>query len=469
MTALRIAGDVRFFVLGDEGVLFSESRQELYALNASATLLWCLIDDGVTLEQLVARYADAFGLERAPAERHVHPALRRWFAAGHLADPGIAGPGDLPFAEALAYLLTNRPLRDVFRSSADHVTDAIGVASEDRAPFATLDPDEVDQLAEQIAEARHNQRFTPGPAVATLDQPERFDAAASTRRSRATVARIVRFIGTTFQLNLPPTVDASVLSALGHLAADNVVPDVVLDVDDTDRGCVVLDGIMPLGWCPDVRMFVPVLKLLLRTLAVSRESYFMELHAGVVMIGDAVVLLPGSAGRGKTTLTAGLARHGGRYFSDEIALLEEESLDVRPVPMSMTIKPGSIEPLAVLYPELKGLDEHLREDRQPVRYLPPPPESRCPANQTSRRARWVVFPHYEEDGDTVLSPVSPARGLKRLLDESLVLPDVLDRRSVERLLEWARQLTFYDLRISSLDAGVRAVLDLPHRTDPGAA
>jgi hypothetical protein len=465
VTTPAIAGDVRFFVLGDEGLLFSESRQELYALNASATLLWCLLEDGTTVAGLVERYADIFGLDRPHAAAHVHAALRRWFAAGHLTDPQIDRPGTMPFAEALACLLTNRSLRDVFRESPDGVAAAIGMDAEDARAFVTLDPGEVDRFATEIAESKHRQRFTPGPAVASLDQPERFRTAASLAHPRHAVVRFVRLIGTTFRLSLPAAFDAVISAAFEHLAADSAaVPDVSLEIGESARGVVVLDGIMPLAWCPHRRMVVPVLKLLLRTLAVSRRSYFMEVHAGVVLVADAVVLLPGSAGRGKTTLTAGLLRRGARYFSDEIALLESDSLDVRPVPVSMTIKPGSIPPLQQLYPGLGDLDEHLREDRQPVRYLAPPPEARCPADQPPRPARWVVFPRYEEGGDTLLSPVSPARGLQRLLDESLVLPELLDRHKVERLVEWARQLSFVDLRMSSLEAGVQAVLDLPRAT-----
>ena len=150
-----------------------------------------------------------------------------------------------------------------------------------------------------------------------------------------------------------------------------------LHVRDADHGHVIFEGMMPLVACQAIKTLVPSLKLLLRRLAVARHRYFMEIHAGVILLGDHAVLLPGSAGRGKTTLTAALAHSGGIYFSDEIALLEETTLDVRPMPLTMTIKPGSLEPLRHLYPNLEALDEHLREDRQPVRYLPPPVESRC--------------------------------------------------------------------------------------------
>jgi hypothetical protein len=37
------------------------------------------------------------------------------------------------------------------------------------------------------------------------------------------------------------------------------------------------------------------------------------------------------------------------------------------------------------------------------------------------------------------------------------LPELLDRQRVEGLIEWVRRLSFFDLRMSSLDEAVRAV------------
>jgi len=93
MKPLQVAGDVRLFVLGDEGVLFSETRQELYTLNTAATLLWCLLEEGTSLERMVETYAGTFGLTMPAAQQHVYPMMRRWFGLGHLADPAVPGPG----------------------------------------------------------------------------------------------------------------------------------------------------------------------------------------------------------------------------------------------------------------------------------------------------------------------------------------------------------------------------------------
>ncbi len=110
-----------------------------------------------------------------------------------------------------------------------------------------------------------------------------------------------------------------------------------------------------------------------------------------------------------------------------------------------------------LYPALAGLREHLREDRQPVRYLPPPVGSRCAPDAAPRPVAWVVFLRYEAAAETVLTPLTRPVGFRRLLDESLVLPRLLTPHTVERLVAWARRVDFYELQMSSLEAAVPAV------------
>jgi hypothetical protein len=459
MTPLIPSADVRLFVVDDEGVLFSESRQELYSLNTSAALIWCLVEDRLPAADLVDRYAEILELSRSEAERHVYPTLRRWFALGHVSDPGIPGAPDMSLSAALAFLLTNADLRRRFRASPEAVGGALGVREEDRDAFLALDHDALDRQVEEISEHRERLRGLSQAAVLSLDAKDLLEAAASSAWCPETAVRRYRLVDTTFRVTMSRQVEAVVHPVLAHLEADSGAADLGLHVRESGQSYVIFEGLIPVTLCDSIVNLMPSLMLQLRRIAVASHDCFIEVHAGVIGFGQGAVLLPGSAGRGKSTLTAALATSGGLYFSDEIALLEQGTLDVRPMPMTMTIKPGSVEPLRHLYPALQTLDTHIREDGQPVRYLPPP-EGHCPSARDLRPARWVVFPHYESDGETVLEPVKSSVGLQRLLDEALVLPGLLDRRKVEQLVGWARRVAFYDLRVSSLDDAVRAVRTL---------
>ena len=163
----------------------------------------------------------------------------------------------------------------------------------------------------------------------------------------------------------------------------------------------------------------------MRQTAINRDRYFLAIHAGVVSNGERCIVLPGRTGSGKTTLTAALSRDGFHYFSDEFALLEDRTLRVRPVPLSLTIKRDAVEVLTSYYPGLGGLVAHIREDGRIVRYLNPIEWPVDP--ERSDRVGWIIFPRYEADAVTSLRPVSKPEALRRLLRECLVLPELLDR------------------------------------------
>lgn len=92
----------------------------------------------------------------------------------------------------------------------------------------------------------------------------------------------------------------------------------------------------------------------------------------------------------------------------------------------MTVKPGAIAPLEALYPRLRELPVHRREDGEHARYLPPPAsiardlESRYPVEGT-------VFPRFAPHAAVELRPISRLETLRRLLDTCLSLP-VAQRR-----------------------------------------
>ena len=57
----RFSGDVNLFLLDDFGLVFSETKQELYELNTTATFIWCQIEEGLTPPQLATALSETFG------------------------------------------------------------------------------------------------------------------------------------------------------------------------------------------------------------------------------------------------------------------------------------------------------------------------------------------------------------------------------------------------------------------------
>lgn len=101
------------------------------------------------------------------------------------------------------------------------------------------------------------------------------------------------------------------------------------------------------------------------------HSFLLDIHAGVIGDGKYCYLLPAESGSGKSTLTAALVHSGFEYFSDEVALLDENNFHVQPAPMATCVKNTGVKTLSRYYPELPQLKEHLRGDGKRVRYMPP--------------------------------------------------------------------------------------------------
>ena len=127
---------------------------------------------------------------------------------------------------------------------------------------------------------------------------------------------------------------------------------------------------------------------------------------------------------------AALSGDGFHYFSDEFALLEHQTLRVRPVPLSLTIKRGAVDLLTSYHPGLGELPAHTREDGQIVRYLNP--TGRPFDSESSEPVGWLIFPRYKAGEVTALRPVSKPEALRRLLQECLALPELLDRAAHHR-------------------------------------
>ena len=467
---IDIAADTCLYVLDREGVFFSESRQEVYLFNTAATLIWCLLEQNPSASAVIDAYQQALSLSHSEATAHIAAVLHQWFGLGYISEPDSAIAPEIPLTTALARLLTNPQLRRSFKESPQRMATALRIAPADCDSFLALEPDALDGQAEEIARLRSTLRYgngedcaATGDATVVAIDPDLLEAGlrARARRGWSDRPQWYRLLTTIFCLRVPSgRLGDDIHAALAHLHTASESADVVIEIGDVDGGWVVFEGTTPVRLCRSEAEIVPAVKQMLREMSVNRRRFLVKIHAAVVLLeGGGVVLLPGAPGSGKTTLTAGLLRAGGRYFSDEVALLEEHTLRVRPVPLALTIKDGSVSPLQQLYADLAGLPQHMREDRQGVRYLPPPSESLFDDGQ-AHQIRWVVFPRYDATTETTLVPLDRPNGLRRLLDESLVLPDLLDRTKVEGLVRWMRDVQCFELPMSSLGPAVTLVRSL---------
>ena len=77
-----ISEQVHLFVLDDNGIVFSERSQKVFALNTTATLIWCWLEQGVTTSEIVGRLAEGAGLSDAESADHIERLMTQWRADG---------------------------------------------------------------------------------------------------------------------------------------------------------------------------------------------------------------------------------------------------------------------------------------------------------------------------------------------------------------------------------------------------
>jgi hypothetical protein len=200
----------------------------------------------------------------------------------------------------------------------------------------------------------------------------------------------------------------------------------------------------------------PIVKSLVWVTVLREHAYFLDIHAGVVSDGRECLVMPAPPGSGKSTLTAALVHAGFEYFSDEIALLQDSTLQVFPVPLALCIKDHGIDALADRFPQARTLPLHRRGDGKRVAYMPPPPHSR-PSSEDPRPVRALVFPRFAPGATTSLDRLPRAEALRRLLSQCLVVAQRLDVDRVETLVRWIAKVPCYALEYGSTDGAVGAI------------
>ena len=389
VTRIKPARGVHLFYLDDAGVVFSESTQELHALNTTAAVIWTLLEEGHDAQGVAAQLQAMYALEPAQATQFVASALDEWTGKGLLGEP---------------------PLQAAAAPSA---------APEAAAPAARA--------------------WTPIDAVAV---------------------RHYRLLSSRFRVRFP-TAEAEriVHPILSHLEAAPSEGEVDIDIVTHPEGLALYCDRTWFSDCRGLDELAPIVKALAWMTAVRDHPFFLDIHAGVIGDGRTCILLPAAPGSGKSTLTAALAHAGLQYFSDEVALLAEGTLDVFPVPLAICVKRAGVAALADRFPELASLPAHKRGDGKEVIYLPPPRAS-LPPTCEPRPVKAVVFPKYRAGAATELRALSPLDALKRLLDECLVVTPPLDRAKVAALVRWIDATPCFGLTFGSTDSAIAAVRQL---------
>jgi hypothetical protein len=399
---------IHFLPFADGAVLFRDGTRRLSLLNAPSAFIWCSLTEGETTEAVVAGYAQLYRLDTASARRAVEAARSQFDHEGLL--------GDVETVEELP------------QSAADAI----------EAPRCLEEP-------------RHwvePQRW---------EVSQRFDAQGEIIE----FCSDDRLIGGRFCELMAPLRAAPGAPATTRLTVLRHGP---RNTGAAPRYDIVLNGLCEVADVAETATLPHLFTLLfVRTSAALRHRLLF--HAAAVARGGRLVLLPGESGSGKTTLAAALAARGWQFYTDELVALDRQTGDIRPLPLPMSIKPGSLEALLPYYPQLATAVVHARADGKRVRYLRPP-DAEPPAPARAGQLHALVFPRFDRDTPTRLRPLDKAAALSRLAaagssDRPLTYADVA------RMVELVERCACWELPISNLSEGI-AALETEVMAEPAA-
>ncbi|MHC4100250.1 MAG: hypothetical protein ACYSW1_05115 [Planctomycetota bacterium] len=151
---------------------------------------------------------------------------------------------------------------------------------------------------------------------------------------------------------------------------------------------------------------------------VARCDEYLQVHAASMAHGDKGIVLAGNSGTGKSTLAAALLARGWKYFCDEFALIDPETLRLHPFPKAVCVKAGAFD-------MIKGLGLRLAQNRHYIKALKGKvgyisPSDLGPATVAEPcPVRYVIFPKYTGQGEARLYPLPRARAAFALMQCTL--------------------------------------------------
>ena len=223
-----------------------------------------------------------------------------------------------------------------------------------------------------------------------------------------------------------------------------------------------IDGFCPFDPQPLENAF-PVFEWGLNWCIGTSAYRYLMIHAGTVAFGDRALILPGTPGSGKSTLSAALHLRGARLLSDEFGLIRPESGELLPMPRAIPLKNASIEaiidfdpavPLGPTYPKTrKGRVRHLRPDSESQRRQHEP-----------ARPRWLVFPKYRAGAREELRPLNKTEAFRQLAFNCFNYK-LLGEPSFRAIGQLIGEVDCYTFSFSQLDRAVPMLASLADAPD----
>lgn len=199
--------------------------------------------------------------------------------------------------------------------------------------------------------------------------------------------------------------------------------------------------------------------LMFQSMVLHLSRTYFNVHAAALVKGDTGFLFPGSQHCGKTTLTLELIKRGYHLLSDDLAIINRETLAVMPFPRALNIREKSL-------PLLSGFENFIISKREFT---------------IADEKRWfldlkefagspfvpnvIVFPQLDPAETAALEPFSRSMALLELLRQNMApylptLPQPDDASNFEVSSRLVTQASTYRLTVGPVQETIGLLLEL---------
>lgn len=201
----------------------------------------------------------------------------------------------------------------------------------------------------------------------------------------------------------------------------------------------------------DLLSVLGTLEFQLVTAALDRREDVFHMHGAALCLPTrpAGLVLAGESRSGKTTLTLGLMLRGFTPYTDDVALIDPDTLELRAVPRAFHIVPETWSILAPLAGGTPAIDD------APKGYFLPPQWAQAPVP-----VKWILFPEYRPHQVPQLIPLSPAEAASAIVTKTTTLSQSpkMALATTKRLIEHAACYRFLTGDLAETVAAVQRLV-----------
>lgn len=198
----------------------------------------------------------------------------------------------------------------------------------------------------------------------------------------------------------------------------------------------------------------PSLKGILIEDILNEPSAPVALHAACLIRHGGALLVAGSPGAGKSTMTVALMSAGFGYGGDDITLVDPSGR-VQGLRFAPAIKTGAWRLIGKLRADLAASPVHHRIDGKRIRFLSPGRGS-----DDALPVRWIISLQRRESGPAILVRQDPVDALAALIREAYSRRGVALSMDIRALIDLVSGAQCHALLYSNLDEAVRTLVGL---------